>query len=81
MIGGQVVDIESERAGSGEKTDDKENLDIILFIHEHKTAAMIESAMGIGAVLAGASELEKKKSSRLLRISVWLSRSGMTFWM
>jgi geranylgeranyl diphosphate synthase type II len=62
MIGGQVVDIESERAGSGEKTDDKENLDIILFIHEHKTAAMIESAMGIGAVLAGASELEKKKN-------------------
>ena len=65
MIGGQVVDIESERAGSGEKTDDKENLDIILFIHEHKTAAMIESAMGIGAVLAGASELEKEKIEQI----------------
>lgn len=65
MIGGQVVDIESERAGSGEKTDDKENLDTILFIHEHKTAAMIESAMGIGAVLAGASELEKEKIEQI----------------
>ena len=48
MIGGQVVDVESE----GKKIS-KEVLD---FIHELKTSALIESSMMIGAVLAGASE-------------------------
>lgn len=48
MIGGQVVDVESE----GKKIS-KEILD---FIHELKTSALIESSMMIGAVLAGASE-------------------------
>lgn len=48
MIGGQCADIEAE---SG-----KENVteELLLFIHEHKTAALIQSAMMIGAVLAGA---------------------------
>lgn len=48
MIGGQVVDVESE----GKKIS-KEVLD---FIHELKTSALIESSMMIGAILAGASE-------------------------
>ena len=48
MIGGQVVDVESE----GKKIS-KDTLD---FIHELKTSALIESSMMIGAVLAGASE-------------------------
>lgn len=48
MIGGQVVDVESE----GKKIS-KETLD---FIHELKTSALIESSMMIGALLAGASE-------------------------
>lgn len=48
MIGGQTADIEAE-----ERTEplDKKQL---LFIHEHKTAALIQSAMMIGAILAGA---------------------------
>ena len=50
MIGGQTADIEAEDVS---KEVSKENL---LFIHEHKTAALIQSAMSIGAILAGASE-------------------------
>lgn len=52
MIGGQVVDVESEGSRIG-----KEELE---FIHIHKTSALLESAMVIGAVLAGASEKEQK---------------------
>lgn len=50
MIGGQVVDVESE----GQPV----NMDVIKYIHENKTAAMIESSMMIGAILAGASDEE-----------------------
>lgn len=50
MIGGQCVDIEAEDM----QTDLTEEL--ILFIHEHKTAALIQSAMMIGAILAGADK-------------------------
>ncbi len=52
MIGGQCADLEAE-----ERTDcmTKEQL---LFIHEHKTAALIQGAMMIGAVLAGARQEE-----------------------
>lgn len=53
MIGGQVVDVESEgQPLSREKLD---------FIYRLKTSALIESAMTIGAVLAGAGEEEVKK--------------------
>ncbi|MBR6158833.1 MAG: polyprenyl synthetase family protein, partial [Lachnospiraceae bacterium] len=51
MIGGQVVDVISEDKGADEIT-----MDIIKFIHENKTAAMIESSMMIGASLAGATQ-------------------------
>ena len=46
MIGGQVVDVEKEGEGL-----EKPVLD---FIHERKTSALIECAMMIGAILAGA---------------------------
>ncbi len=46
MIGGQVVDIESE----GKAVE----IDTIQYIHKNKTAALIEASMLIGAVLAGA---------------------------
>lgn len=48
MIGGQCADIESENK-QGDITEE-----LILFIHEHKTAALMQAAMMIGAVLAGA---------------------------
>ena len=50
MIGGQTADILAEN-GDGPLT--KEQL---LFIHENKTAALIQAAMTIGAILAGAGE-------------------------
>ena len=53
MIGGQVVDVESEgQALSREKLD---------FIYRLKTSALIESSMMIGAVLAGASNEDVRK--------------------
>lgn len=51
MIGGQVADVESEKKPAGSVS-----MDTIGYIHENKTAAMIESSMMIGAVLAGAGE-------------------------
>lgn len=55
MIGGQVSDVEAEERG-GEVTEDQ-----LLFIHSHKTAALIQAAMMTGAILAGASEEEVKR--------------------
>ena len=52
MIGGQVLDVESE----GKEID----ADTLKFIHIHKTSALLESAMLIGAVLAGASEQQQR---------------------
>ena len=54
MIGGQAADIMAE---SGEKVTE----DMLLFIHENKTAALIQAALMIGAILAGAdaSDVEK----------------------
>lgn len=51
MIGGQTADIEAEK----QNTLTTEQL---LFIHEHKTAALIQASMMVGAVLAGATEEE-----------------------
>lgn len=52
MVGGQVVDVESENDTSMTK----EKLD---FIYRLKTSALIESSMLIGAVLAGATKSEQ----------------------
>lgn len=49
MIGGQCADLEAEEKEDG-MTDE-----MLLFIHEHKTAALIQAAMTIGATLAGAA--------------------------
>ena len=53
MIGGQVVDVTSVGISVS-----KDKLD---FIYELKTSALIESAMMIGAILAGAGEADVKK--------------------
>lgn len=50
MIGGQTADILAENS---QMETTKEQL---LFIHENKTAALIQSALTIGAILAGAKE-------------------------
>lgn len=52
MIGGQNADIEAEEQTTPMTTEQ------ILFIHANKTAALIQSAMTIGATLAGATDEE-----------------------
>lgn len=52
MIGGQTADIEAENMG------DQVTEEQLVFIHVHKTAALIQSAMMTGAILAGASAEE-----------------------
>lgn len=57
MIGGQTADIEAEN--SLQVTED-----LLLFIHEHKTAALIQASMMIGAILAGADLDEVHKMEK-----------------
>ena len=52
MLGGQSVDVENDG-----KPLEKDLLD---YIYEHKTSALIEASMMVGAALAGASEAEIK---------------------
>lgn len=59
MIGGQTADIEAEDMGElvTEET--------LLFIHAHKTAALIQSALMTGAILAGASGADVEKMEKI----------------
>lgn len=57
MIGGQTADIEAE--GRGTLTEEE-----LLFIHEHKTAALIQASMMVGAILAGASPETVKRMEK-----------------
>ena len=59
MIGGQTADVESEQR--------EIPFEELLFIHENKTAALIECAMMIGAVLAGASQEEVATVEQIAR--------------
>lgn len=52
MIGGQTADVEAEEQSEALTTGQ------LLFIHEHKTAALIQAAMMAGAILAGADEAD-----------------------
>ena len=65
MIGGQVVDIESEG-----KSIDKDKLD---FIHMNKTAAIIIGCMRAGAIIGGASD------NQLENITKYAKNIGLSF--
>lgn len=60
MVGGQVVDVESEKNMdipiTGERLD---------FIYRLKTGALMEASMKIGAILAGADENEQEKMEQI----------------
>lgn len=60
MVGGQVVDVESEKSDDCPIT--REKLD---FIYRLKTSALIESSMMIGAILAGASPDEVSRVEQI----------------
>lgn len=59
MIGGQTADIEAEDMG------EQVTEETLLFIHAHKTAALIQSALMTGAILAGASGADVEKMERI----------------
>lgn len=59
MIGGQTADIEAEDMG------EQVTEELLLFIHAHKTAALIQSAMMTGAILAGASREDVAKMEKI----------------
>jgi len=65
MIGGQVVDLESEN-----KSVDLETVD---FIHKHKTASLIIASMRSGAILGGADDKE------LNLITEYAEKIGLAF--
>lgn len=58
MIGGQTADIQAEGQKEPLATEQ------LLFIHEHKTAALIQAAMMTGAILAGAGEAQVQAVER-----------------
>ena len=68
MVGGKVVDVESEKSDDCPIT--REKLD---FIYRLKTGALIESSMMIGAILAGAS------SDEVSRVEQIAAKLGLAF--
>ncbi|MBW4670652.1 MAG: polyprenyl synthetase family protein [Cyanomargarita calcarea GSE-NOS-MK-12-04C] len=66
LVGGQVVDLESEgKLDTNEET--------LTYIHNHKTAALLESSVVCGGILAGAS------SEDLLLLSRYSQNIGLAF--
>ena len=65
MIGGQVVDLESE----GKKI----SLEELRYIHSLKTGALIEASCAMGAILAGADE------NTVLRVRKYAKNLGIAF--
>jgi len=57
LVGGQVVDLDSEGRSDV-------SLEALNFIHNHKTAALLEASVVSGALLAGASEADLERLSR-----------------
>jgi geranylgeranyl diphosphate synthase, type II len=65
MIGGQVVDIQSEGT--------RVSADTLEYIHTHKTGALIRAALRAGALVAGAAE------AVLAALSLYGERLGLAF--
>ena len=57
LVGGQVVDLESEGRSDV-------SLETLNFIHNHKTAALLEASVVSGAILAGAADADLQRLSR-----------------
>ncbi len=63
MIGGQAVDVMAASGADAEEDWAEE----LLFIHEHKTAALIQASMMAGAILAGADNEQIEKIEKCAR--------------
>lgn len=66
LVGGQVLDLESE--GQSDIS-----VDTLKFIHTHKTGALLETSVVSGAILAGASEED------IQRLSQYAQNIGLAF--
>ena len=70
----QVVDIKSENSEVG--------LDVLKYIHEHKTAALLEASVVCGALVGGADDVAIEKLRRYalnigLAFQVWRSSRSL----
>lgn len=65
MIGGQVVDLESENK--------QIDIETLKFMHAHKTGALIKAPVRVGAILAGASE------EQLTKLTEFSENLGLAF--
>ena len=65
MIGGQVVDILSEQ--------EKPTADLLNYIHNHKTGALIEASVRMGAILGGAN------AEQLAALTQYARKLGLAF--
>ena len=63
MVGGQIVDMESEGAGT------EIDLPTLEYIHTHKTGALIKASIEVGALLGGSNEQDYKSLSRYGELS------------
>ena len=61
MVGGQSADICAERGG----LPDEDPKEVLAFIDENKTGALIESSLMIGAILGGASSEEVRRMEQI----------------
>jgi geranylgeranyl diphosphate synthase type II len=66
LVGGQIVDLASEG-------DPNITLDTLNYIHNHKTAALLEISVTSGAILAGASDRE------VSQLTDYAQRIGLAF--
>lgn len=65
MIGGQVVDLQSEGKSI--------SLDTLEYIHEHKTGALLRCSLRVGALLGGAT------SEQINSLTVYAEKIGLAF--
>lgn len=65
MVGGQVVDIESENTEPTEE--------LLKYIHTHKTGALITASVRVGGILGGANEEE------LQQLTIYGEKLGLAF--
>ena len=65
MIGGQVVDLISEQK--------EPSLELLQYIHSHKTGALIAASVRIGAILGGAN------AAQLEALTVYAEQLGLAF--
>ncbi len=63
MLGGQAADVDAEDKNK------QIGINELMFIHEKKTGALIQSSMGIGAILAGADD---DTVDRIVRMALYI---------